>query len=87
MTDTIAASSIERYWRITSCTPFCGEERIDYYSGTDTNAMHKFAEECTEENSMEWFDSHNIDDEEEYYANCGYYFKEISHETFCKECK
>ena len=78
-------NNVIRYWRITSYTPFCGEECIDYYSGTDENAMHKFAEECAGENAMEWWDEECMD-EDEYYAGCGYRFEEISCRTYREEC-
>lgn len=90
MTDTTAASSIKRFWRITAYTPFCGEEKIAYYSGTSEAKMHKFAQEVTEDNANEWWDSTIEEDygmdEVEYYGECGYGFEEISYETFREEC-
>lgn len=52
--------------------------------------MHKFAQEVTEDNANEWWDSTIEEDygmdEVEYYGECGYGFEEISYETFREEC-
>lgn len=83
-------NKVRRFWRITSYTPFCSEERIDYYTGTDENAMHKFAEECAQDNAYEWSDAsiyENYDiTEDEYLADSDYRFEEISYEAFREEC-
>lgn len=87
MTDTTAASSIERYWRITAYTPFCGEDQIAYYNGTSEEKMHKFAQEVTDDNAYEWWDPETCGmDEEEYREGCFYNFEEISYETYREEC-
>lgn len=86
----MSRGDVTRYWRITAYTPFCGEDKIAYYSGTDEAKMHKFAEEVTEDNAAEWWDSSIEEDygmdEAEYLGECGYGFEEISYETFREEC-
>ena len=77
---------VTRYWRIKAYTPFCGEEKYAYYSGTSEDKMHKFAQEVTEDNANEWWDDSCGMEEDEYLEECGYGFEEISYETFREEC-
>ena len=82
----VNAATPKRFWRIKAYTPFCGEEAIAYYSGTSEEYMHRFAQELTEDNAAEWWDTSCGMDEEEYLEECGYGFEEISYETFREEC-
>lgn len=86
MGERFVENKVKRYWHITSYTPFCGEEKIAYYSGTSEDKMHKFAQEVAEDNANDWWDDNCGMDEDEYLEECGYGFEEISYETFREEC-
>ena len=89
MTDTTAVSSVKRFWRITSYTPFVGEERVDYYAGRSEEKMLEFAQECCDENIMEWNDASIYEaydmNEDEYLGGSGFIVEEISYEEFREE--
>lgn len=81
-----------KYYRITSYTPFCGEETYDYYQAPeveDISCVYEFAAECCNNNAMEWYDEilEEMYDmsEEDYLDNCGYKVEEIDKETFDEE--
>lgn len=76
-----------KYWRVTSFTPYCGEERDDYIATNDEKELHEFAEECAAENGLEWYDEQVDMDEEEYYDQCTYEIEEIDYNTWSREVR
>lgn len=76
---------MSKYYRITSFTPYCAEERIDYIITDDERELHHFAQECCEENAAEWYDEYVDMDEEDYYSECRYIVEEIDYYTWKEE--
>ena len=76
-----------KYYEIESYTPYCGEESYDYFATDNEKELHKFAQRCCEENALEWIDDEylNPEDEEAYFAECGYNIKEIDYLTWKEE--
>lgn len=78
-----------KYYRIISETPYCGEDRTDYFATNNEKELHRYAQECCECNAAEWYDEDTcqMDDmnEEDYYNECNYYIEEIDYETWKEE--
>jgi hypothetical protein len=76
---------MSKYYRITSYTPYCGEERYDYIVTDSERELHYFAQDCCESNAYEWYDEEYVEDEEEYFGECGYKVEEIDYQTWKEE--
>lgn len=76
---------MSKYYRTTSYTPYCGEERYDYIVTDSERELHYFAQTCCEENAYEWYDEEYVEDEEEYFSECGYRIEEIDYQTWKEE--
>ena len=75
-----------KYYRIISETPYCGEDRADYFATDNEKELYEYAEECCYNNAIEWYDEEDCDmNEEEYFAECDYYIEEIDYKTWKEE--
>lgn len=86
-----------KYFKITCDTPYCGTEMTDYQKAEKAEDLKEYAEELNRANAESyeylvsgWNDENfeGLTEEERqeeldnYYADCGYYIKEVSKEEF-----